>query len=72
LKEIKSHPQLYFRVAPEMLERLDVVCADLDANRSQIIRRSLKNFISEHELNKKHQRSVLEYDPEAMALAGLK
>ena len=39
-----------------MLETLNAICANLDCNRSQLLRRSLKEFISFHELEQKEQR----------------
>ena len=44
-----------FRMSKEMLQTLNAVCNSLDCNRSQLIRRSLKEFISFHELEQKKQ-----------------
>ncbi len=44
-----------FRLSRELLTTLNEVCASLDCNRSQLIRRSLKEFISFHELEQKEQ-----------------
>ena len=39
-----------FRLSKEMLQTLNAICNSLDCNRSQLIRRSLKEFISFHQL----------------------
>ncbi len=44
-----------FRLSKEMLQALNAICDKIDCNRSQLIRRSLKEFISFHELEQKEQ-----------------
>ena len=44
-----------FRLPKELLETLNDICAELDCNRSQLIRRSLKEFIAFHELDRRKQ-----------------
>jgi len=44
-----------FRLPKEMLQTLNAICANLDCNRSQLIRRSLKEFINFHQLEQKEQ-----------------
>ena len=40
-----------FRLSREMLEKLNAICDVLDCNRSQLVRRALKEFIGMHELD---------------------
>jgi metal-responsive CopG/Arc/MetJ family transcriptional regulator len=44
-----------FRLPKDLLETLNDICADLDCNRSQLIRRSLKEYIRFHELDRRKQ-----------------
>jgi hypothetical protein len=44
-----------FRLPKPLLETLNAICAELDCNRSQLIRRSLKEFIAFHELDRRKQ-----------------
>jgi hypothetical protein len=41
-----------FRLSQASLETIDRICGELDCNRSQLIRRSLKEFIGMHELER--------------------
>jgi len=38
-----------------MLDTINTICGQLDCNRSQLIRRSLKEFIGFHQLEEKEQ-----------------
>jgi hypothetical protein len=42
-----------FRLPRELLATLNAICGELDCNRSQLIRRSVKEFIAFHELDRK-------------------
>ena len=44
-----------FRLPKDLLETLNEICAELYCNRSQLIRRSLKEFIAFHELDRRKQ-----------------
>ena len=44
-----------FRLSKTMLQTLNAICDHLDCNRSQLIRRSLKEFIGFHQLEQKEQ-----------------
>ena len=44
-----------FRLPRELLATLDDIAKQLDANRSQLIRRSLREFIGMHELDRGRQ-----------------
>ena len=52
-----THPECLtaFRLPKTLLETVNAICADLDCNRSQLIRRSLKEFIAFHELDRRKQ-----------------
>ena len=47
-----------FRLPRSMLATIDDICAEIDANRSQLIRRSLKEFIAMHELDRKEKNDA--------------
>jgi hypothetical protein len=47
-----------FRLPKGLLETVNGICAELDCNRSQLIRRSLKEFIAFHELDRETTRTV--------------
>jgi metal-responsive CopG/Arc/MetJ family transcriptional regulator len=44
-----------FRLPKDLLETFNDISADLDCNRSQLIRRSLKEYIRFHELDRRKQ-----------------
>jgi hypothetical protein len=52
LQHTQSECLIAFRLPKPLLETLNAICADLDCNRSQLIRRTLKEFIAFHELDR--------------------
>jgi hypothetical protein len=44
-----------FRLPKDLLKTLNEICAELDCNRSQLIRRQLKDYIRFHELDRRKQ-----------------
>ena len=52
-----THPECLtaFRLPKTLLETVNAICAELDCNRSQLIRRSLNEYIRFHELDRRKQ-----------------
>jgi Ribbon-helix-helix protein, copG family len=58
MKTIPSRPEVSFRLSPELLANLDAAAESLDANRSQCIRRAIRELIAGIQLTVKSPQSI--------------